>query len=194
MSSRFCPNWTQARAALNIIQQAFDGADPLLLAAFNKTVGPELQATTSQQMLHNLKAIVDFSSTPPWVLFQLISELATSGATLMKEVVASKVRIETRRDEYLAVQSNGSWNVVWRLDHDDDPENSEVSLLWHIPSLPGASPVVPITLMDYVAASVSLANSGLTLPGFAVMMMAIEAALWDALEHEGIPSHPMREV
>jgi hypothetical protein len=105
----------------------------------------------------------------------------------LHKTIIDIVRLECKPGkEWLQPNSNGTWQIVWEIDVDSDPDEKNVALAWYTPPELQQAPIVPLEIIDYISGAISLLRNGLVLPSLSLLFIALEAALWDALMHKGI--------
>lgn len=189
MSDRFAPKGSNVRPALDSLRRTLSGIEQFLVDAFQSVADPDLNVKSPSDVKRNLLTIVEMGVGIPWVLYDTISELLKiSGLPQStKEAIAQTVRIRTgRRCEHLRPTVDGSWQVAWEVDPNEDIEYREVALDWYVPPDLDKAPIVPEPIIDYIASGVSLLQENLVLPAAAVLLVALESVLWEALASIGI--------
>lgn len=180
MSDRFSPNWNQLSRPLEAVVTLLSGDDHLFVNAFLSAAGAGTKASSIAEVRSQLRGM-SMGIGIPWILFDTISNLVLSlPKPTRKQVVETFVIATKHTDETLRIDVDGRWSVVWEL-KSDTGEGSQVSLFWYIPPEQSNVPVVPVVILDYVAASVGLSRGNLILPALAVLLIALESALWDEL-------------
>jgi hypothetical protein len=59
------------------------------------------------------------------------------------------VRVETKTGyEWLQPNTNGTWQVVWQLEPEEETEDQHIALDWYSPPELHAAPIVPIGIID----------------------------------------------
>jgi hypothetical protein len=167
------------------LREHFHGADGQLLQAFNQSVEEKWKAANLTEFDRNLRALCEHSPTPAFPLFDTVSRLVVGSPAAAKNGVITAAIIHTQTpNELLIVDQSGNWQVAWLCEDGSDEEMP--ALRWYSPVSPERTPITPQPVIDYVAGCVSLYRAGLSLPSLAVLTMAYEAALWDALGVKGI--------
>ncbi len=185
MSSRFTLPWSRLSPTVRKLREHFHGADVQLLQAFNRSVEESWKAANLTEFDRNLRALCEHSLDPPFPLLNTVSALVVNSPAAGKRSVIDAAMIQTQvPNEVLEVDTVGDWQVAW-LYEDSDEETP--ALKWYSPATPERTPITPQPVIDYVAGCVSLYRAGLILPALAVLTMAYESALWDALAGVGIP-------
>lgn len=192
MNDRFSPDWNRVRRHLNSLVDTISGNEDLLVEAFVSVSDPDLRVNSTDDVKNALRAIVTSPGTP-WVLYDTISALIRRLPQPIREPIIKDMSIETGHlNEQLRLARDGRWQVVWQIAPEGDPEDQYVGLDWYSPPDRVKTPIVPVSIIDYVAASVSLLRGNLILPATAVLLIALEAALWEDLAVRGIPRQTER--
>jgi len=192
MSDRFSPNWEQLRQPLDSLISLLGGDSHLLVKAFTSAVSPSIKVNSVNDVKNQLR-LMSMSRDIPWALFDTISALIESLPRPTKKDVVEEMGIATNRPyEKLRPDINGRWRVVWRIDDRAASEDAEISLDWYVPPDQSGAPVVPTAIIDYIAGSVSLLRGDLVLPSAALLLIALESALWDDLAAKSISRHSDR--
>lgn len=167
------------------------GDEHLLIEAFLSAAGDGAKAGSIAEVKTQLRGM-SMGVGIPWILFNTISNLILSlpkpTRTQFVEacVIATKHSYETLRPDV-----DGRWSVAWELST-DSAEGNQVSLFWYIPPDQSNVPVVPVVTLDYIAASIGLSRNNLILPALALLLMALESALWDELAARSVSRHSDR--
>lgn len=191
MSDRFSPNWSQLKQPLQEVVALLSGDDHLLVQAYKSATGSQSKANSVAEVksqLHGMSMGVGI----PWILFDTISNLVLSLPKPTRKQVVETFIISTKHShETLRIDADGRWSVVWELNSGPGEEN-QVSLFWYIPPDQSNVPVIPVVILDYIAASVSLSRDNLILPALALLLVALESALWDELAARSVTRHSDR--
>jgi hypothetical protein len=167
------------------LREHFHGADNQLLQAFNQSVEERWKAANLTEFDRNLRALCEHSLEPAFPLLDTVSALVANTPAAGKKSVIAAAAIQTQTpNEQLLVDVYGDWQVAWLCEGSDE---ETPALNWYSPAAPERTPITPQPVIDYVAGCVSLYRAGLILPSLAVLTMAYESALWDALAAQGIP-------
>jgi hypothetical protein len=192
MNDRFSPNWDQVRSPLDSLISLLAGDGHLLVKAFASVASPSIKVSSVNDVKTQLR-LMSMGRSTPWPLFDSISALIQSLPRPTRKDIIEEVSIVTNRPyEKLRPDINGRWRVVWQIDERATPEDGEVSLDWYAPPDQSGAPVVPATIIDYVAGSVTLLRGDLVLPSAALLLIALESALWDDLAAKSISRHSDR--
>lgn len=187
MNERFILDWErQVAPVINSLIEIFSGADDLLIKAFAECNG--LTHVKSVSGIKNqLRLIVGMGSAIPWGFYEAISTLMMRSPKGTKDRILEAVRIPTNHPyEYLTVTEDGRWQIAWEKTKRQDEQVNWDALDWYRPPQRDRSPMVPEPIIDYIAGCFALLNGNLVLPAGAVLSIALEAVLWDALALKGI--------
>ena len=186
MSDRFAPSSSRVKPLWDILINTLKGADEHLIKAFSETAPTKSEIKSISDVQRHLIARMDLTSSIPWILYDTIAKLITYLPSAFRETLIEKVKIETGiMYERLRITIDGHWQIAWEIDPQADPEDREVALNWYIPPNQINAPMVPLAIIDYIAGSVLLLREGLILPAATTLSIALEAALWDALDYSG---------
>ncbi len=186
MSDRFAPSSSRVRPLWDTLRNTLKGADEHLIKAFSAVAHPKSEIQSIVDVQRYLLARMDMAPTIPWILYDTIAELMTYFPFALRETLAENIKIDTgHMYERLRITIDGHWQIAWEIDPHADPEDREVALNWYIPPNQNNAPTVPLAIIDYIASSVLLLREGLVLPAATTLSIALEAALWDALEYSG---------
>lgn len=187
MSSRFFVPWSRLHPMVKGIRTIFHGADGQLLNAFNAAVDPKWCASNVTQFDKNVRAVCEHTEEPAWPLLNTISALLLNSPAAARKAIIDAARIETGPPcEILTLDRDGVWRVGWLLTENPKAEEDVATLEWYRPEEPGRTPITPQPIIDYMAGCVALYRAGLILPALAILTMAYESALWDALAVAGV--------
>src|ERR1700693_4225242 len=192
MLNRFAPEPPKLRRILESLKrslaQSVPNAEQLWITSYSAVIGDNSTSISGEDARKTLLAIIT-NSEEPWEFYNIVSEIIKHLPLATKESVIGDIKIATGDAyEYLQVTTDGHWQIMWEVNPDDDAEYKEVALDWYIPPDQEKAPIVPITIIDCVASCVLLLRKNLVLPAVSVLSIALEAALWDALEAKGISS------
>lgn len=191
MSDRFSPTWEQLTNPLDDVIRLLSKDEHLIVKAFSSVVSPDIKASTAKDVRNQLR-LMSMTSAIPWGLFDTISALVRLLPEPTKKDVIKTFGIPTKHSyEKLRPDLDGRWLVEWELESTQNP-NREVSLVWYISPDQDSAPIVPLAILDYVAGSVALLRNGLMLPSFALLLIALESALWDDLAAKSISRNSER--
>lgn len=187
MSDRFSPVWNKVKKPLNSLVEAIAGNEGLLLESFASVSAPTSKAKSIDEVKTTLKGII-MSRGTPWVFYDTISALITRLPQPSRDPIIKAIQIETGHlNEQLRLARDGRWQVVWQVDQEGEPDDQYVGLDWYNPPDRVKAPIVPTPIIDYIAGCVSLLRGNLILPATALLLVALEAALWEDLAFKGIP-------
>lgn len=190
MISRFVPERSSVQSALTLLVDSLAGGEHLLIEAFQSVADPKLTAASSRGVIRHLLALTEMGVGIPWVLYDTVSALLSAGglSDAIRETVTANFRIRTdRQRECLRPAIDGSWQFAWEVDAAEDPEYREVALDWYVPPDRNGVPVVPEAIIDCIASGVFLLQDNLILPATAILLVALESVLWEALDSVGVP-------
>jgi hypothetical protein len=189
VTNRFNLRWEKLAPAVSRLRTEFTGNYQSVLEAFNAAVDEKWIAANPTELFQNLRLVCDSSLSPAWPFFNTLSALVKGNSVAVREAVVKLSSIPTETpNEFLRLESQGVWQVAWHLlEKPSDNEEDIPALNWHDPSNPSRTPITPQPLIDYIGGCVSLYRANLLLPSFAVLTMAYESALWDALVLAGEP-------
>jgi len=185
MSNRFFVKWNRLQPMVKNIRTIYHAVDRELVGAFNAAVDPKWRASNITQFDKNVRAVCEHTEEPAWPLLNTISRLLLNSPA--RKAILDVARFETGVPfEIVTLHRDGSWHVGWLLTDDPNDEEDVATLEWYRPEEPGRTPITPQPIIDYIAGCVALYRAGLILPALAVLTMAYESALWDALAASGI--------
>jgi predicted transport protein len=186
MSDRFAPNSSSVKPVWDTFKNILKGADEDLIKAFLAVAHSKSEIKSVADVQHRLSAMMEMAPGIPWVLYDTIAELMKSFPPALKETLAENIKIETGHTyERLRITTDGHWQIAWEIDPAAEPNNKELALNWYIPPNQTNAPTVPLAIIDCIASSVLLLREDLVLPAATTLSIALEAALWDALEYSG---------
>jgi hypothetical protein len=191
MNERFELDWVrQAEPIVTDLIEIVASAEKLLIDAFSICADSSLQAKTISDVKSNLRMIIGIGRGIPWVFYDTIATLVTQLPKGTRAEVLNAVHIETGHPhECLTVTEDGRWQLAWSLTGSHSNQHGRVALDWYKPPFKDESPIVPAPIIDYIAGCIALLNGNLVLPAAAVLSIALEAVLWDALASKGISRH-----
>jgi len=191
MSDRFSPSWNQLRQPLEAVIALLSGDGHLLIEAFLLAAGDGAKAGSVAEVKAQLRGM-SMGVGIPWILFNTISNLILSLPKPTRTQFVEASVIATKHSyEMLRPDIDGRWSVAWEL-NSETAEANQVSLFWYIPPDQSNVPVVPVVTLDYIAASIGLFRDNLILPALALLLMALESALWDDLAARSVSRHSDR--
>jgi hypothetical protein len=193
LSDRFAPEWPKVRPMLDRLLQELSGADHLLPEAFSAVSSFKTDSPSAAK--RHLQTAVGMPGIP-WILYDTVAEVLKRLPHATRVFIARSVKIETASNhECLRITPDGRWQVSWEVDPDEKAiEDREVALDWYVPPDHDAVPIVPIPVIDFVASCVLLLREELALPACAVLSVALESALWDALSAIGVDRHSVQRT
>jgi hypothetical protein len=187
MSNRFFVPWSRLHPMVRGIRTIYHGADGQLVSAFNAAVDHKWYVSSITQFDKNVRAVCEHTEEPAWPLLNTISALLLSSPEAARKAILDVARFETGAPfEILALDREGAWRVGWLLTDNPKTEEDIATLEWYRPDDPGRTPITPQPIIDYIAGCVALYRAGLILPALAVLTMAYESVLWDALAASGV--------
>jgi hypothetical protein len=167
-------------------EHTFNGAEGQFLESFNHCVDQKWAAASSAELDRNMRAICEHVNEPPWPLLNTISDLFAKVPAARESIVRDAFLDTGRPFEQLRLSKSGVWQVSWRLTDPPETDEDTVALDWHQADAPGRTPITPFPIVESIAACVALYRSDLILAALAVLTMAYESALWDALDAAGV--------
>jgi hypothetical protein len=167
-------------------EQTFKGGEGQVLDSFNASVDPKWAASNTAEMDRNMRAMCEHLNEPPWPLLNTISNLFVK-IPAAREAIIRDAYLETGRpSEQLRLSKSGTWQVAWRLTDGSEADEDVVALDWYRTDAPDRTPITPFPIIESIAACVALYRIDLILAALAVLTMAYESALWDALAAAGV--------
>lgn len=186
MNDRFTPKWNRLKRPMDDLIFAMSGIEYLLVESFVECSRVGVKSRTVDDVKRELRGIV-MGPDVPWVFYDTITSLMRKLPIPTRKAIIDAVSIDTGHTfERLQPNRDGTWQVVWKLETEEDENEQPVALDWYTPPDFNKAPIVPIGIIDYVAGSISLLRSNLVLPSVAVLLIALESVLWDKLVQNGV--------
>jgi hypothetical protein len=194
MSDRFSPGQNKLKKIIDDLVANLAGNEGLFVDAYVEAMKLDAKSTprSVEDAKRGLKAIL-VSPNTPWIFFDVVTKLIQRLPLPTRTIFTNLVKIETGVKigtgagcEWLQPNKSGTWQVVWQLETDGDPEEQNVALDWYCPPDLDRAPIVPIGIIDHVSGSISLLRGNLILPSLSLLFIGLEAAIWDALVQSGV--------
>ena len=198
MNNRFAPDIPKLRRVFEHLKTSlahyYPNADKLWVEACSAVTGANSKSMSGNDARNILWAIMTSREEVeiPWEFYNMVSELIKPLPLAIKDTIIKGIKIGTgdaetgESFEYLQISPDGHWQIMWEVNPDEEIGYREVGFDWYIPPDQASFPLVPNSIIDCIAGCILLLRKNLVLPAASILSIALEAALWEALEVKGV--------